>query len=790
MKIGIITLLGNNYGNRLQNYAVQEILSNYGDVYTIRYEKKQPKVSANKSLRRFAPSHIINAINSRLLNVYHISSRTKTTLDRVLYFVKNRNLIKSAITRRNLSFLRYDNRYIKYESELLHMTGDDDADWVRTYDAWVCGSDQIWNPNYPTATRNAFLQFVPYDKRISLSASIGLSNIDDIPTEYKEWINGIKYLSVREQKAAEIIKHLTNRVSEVLLDPTMLLPIEKWNDMADGAECDLPDKYAVGYFLGIREKKYLRYINSQLKKYELSYIDLLNGEEPQYLDYSPDQMIAAIRNAKIVFVDSFHGVVFSILFHKQFVVFPRIEDGKSMNSRLETLLDRFSMRDRVFDPNSLDRLDKTIDYSKADRIIEEEKTKIKAFLDSAMQEISLFQNAMVSEKKSVNIYRSERCTGCTACSNICPKKCITMESDEEGFVYPSIDFTSCINCGSCSAVCPVLHNNGGNAPREVLAEKNKNEAIRSTSSSGGVFYELASQCIINGGYVVGCALDENMVARHIIVKDKKALEQLKSSKYVQSDMSDIFSQVKKLLDNGDKVLFSGTPCQCAGLRNYLRKSYDNLFMVDILCHGVPSPKLFADYLEYLSHQYGDARPVSVNFRNKQRGWKRLYMEVKFDNGKRHYTYSGYDRYESMFLNNMSLRPSCYECKFTKPERYGDITLGDFWGIGKQYPEWDDDKGISLVMINTDLGQKLWDSVKAQFSGRAESFDLAKAGQRTLYAPTQKNDHRDDFYKMCISNGTEAALENYTNVPSIVVRAYYAVMRKGLDLVRKVLRKGY
>ena len=790
VKIGIITLVGNNYGNRLQNYAVQELLSSYGDVYTIKYEKKVPNGSVKKGVSRYTPSHIINAVNSRLLNNYHLSNKKKGTVQRSVYFIKHRSSIKQSLSKRTLSFLEFDKKYIKYESELLHLEGDDNADWVKSYDAWICGSDQIWNPNYPTATRNAFLQFAPEDRRISLSASIGLSDIDSMPPEYSDWLKGIKYLSVREQRAAEIVNDLTGRSAEVFFDPTMILPISKWHEMADQSAGDLPEKYAVGYFLGNREKSYINYIENQLRTYNLEYVDFLNGEATKYLSYAPDQVIDAIRKASMVFVDSFHGVVFSILFHKQFVVFPRIEEGQSMNSRIETLLKKFGMEDRVFDSSNIDVLEKTIDYSTVDAILETERKKVKSFLDKAFSDISQLPNRTSDSKKSVNIYRPERCTGCTACSSVCPKKCIQMIEDAEGFVYPTIDYKICIDCGLCSTVCPVINNNNGNSPKIVLAEKNNNEEIRQTSSSGGVFFELASKFIDDGGYVVGCALDDNMVARHIIVNDKTALEKLKSSKYVQSDMGSIFLQVKALLNDGKNVLFSGTPCQCAGLRNYLRKPYQNLFVIDVLCHGVPSPKLFADYLVYLSHQYGDAKPVSVNFRNKHRGWKRLYMEVKFDNGKRHYTYSGYDRYESLFLNNMSLRPSCYECKFTKAERYGDMTLGDFWGIGKQYPEWDDDKGISLVMINTELGQKLWESVKAQFSGRAESFDLAKAGQRTLYAPTTKNINRDGFYKMYISKGAEVALKQYTSVPSIVVRAYYAVMRKGLDIVRRVLRKGY
>lgn len=390
----------------------------------------------------------------------------------------------------------------------------------------------------------------------------------------------------------------------------------------------------------------------------------------------------------------------------------------------------------------------------------------------------------------ISITSAEECTGCTACSQVCPMKCISMKIDEEGFIYPTVDEAVCVECGRCKCVCPVLHHDGGNAPKKVLAEKNKDERIRRTSSSGGVFYEVAKQFIQNGGVVYGCAFDENMVARHICVKTIEGLEKLKSSKYVQSDMGNTMSEIKRRLLQGEKVLFSGTPCQIAGLQNFLSKDYENLLLIDIFCHGVPSPTLFADYLDYLSKQYDGGKPISVNFRNKQRGWKRLYMEVCFDNGKRHYIYSGYDRYEGMFLHNLSLRPSCYECKFTKSERFGDITLGDFWGIGKKYPQWDDDRGISVVMLNTDKGVDAYEQIADLFESREETLDTVKAGQRTLYAPTKKNPNRDAFYQMYTEKGCKEALEHYTNVPSALTRTYYAVMRCGLDVIRKVLRKGY
>lgn len=787
MKTGIITLVSNNYGNRLQNYAVQELLAEYGDVYTVRYEKKILLKEKQKGFSRYKPSHIKKAVDSRLLNFYHLSNRKMTFGHRIYYFLKHKNEIKEALAKRDAAFRKFDEKYIHYEDELLHLTGDDDELWVKTYDAWVCGSDQIWNPIYPTATRNAFLQFAPEQRRIALSASIGLSDTQAMLPEYSEWIKSIPYLSVREERAAEIVKELTGRVASVFLDPTMLIPLEKWIRIADAANTDLPNHFAVGYFLGVREKEYLDYIEERIEGME--YIDLLNGEKPSYIAFGPENLVDAIRKAEIVFVDSFHGAVFSILFHKQFVVFERIEEGRTMNSRLQTLLKKFGLEHRVYNGYNAEELKQPIDYSQTENILLYERKRVGVFLDQAMKEIKKLPIEK-HELKHIQINRPEKCSGCTACSQVCPKSCISMLPDQEGFVYPVIDENVCIECGKCRNVCPILQHDGGSIPKQVLAEKNRNEEVRSTSSSGGVFYEIAKNFIQNRGYVYGCALDRDMVARHICVNSLKELDKLKSSKYVQSDMSNTMAEIRKRLNKGEKVLFSGTPCQAAGLRNYLGKDYDNLIVIDVLCHGVPSPKLFADYLECLSQQYGGGKPISVNFRNKQRGWKRLYMEVRFDNGKRHYIYSGYDRYEGMFLNNMSLRPSCYECKFTRAKRLGDLTLGDFWGIGKKYPDWDDDRGISVVMLNTDKGTEIYGKVANLFDGKREDFETVKAGQRTLYAPTTKNPKRDEFYKMYASKGCREALDYYTSVPSIPIRAYYAAMRWGLDVLRKVMRKGY
>lgn len=786
MKIGIITLISNNYGNRLQNYAVQELLSKYGEVYTIKHEENSSTKVEKRGFCRYTPAHIKKALDSRLLNIYHLSNRRMNTLMRCIYFFKHKNEMQIAMSKRDEAFRKFDEKYIHYEKELLHLTGDDEETWIKSYDAWVCGSDQIWNPNYLTATRNAFLQFAKQERRISLSASIGISDINAMLPEYAEWINGIQYLSVREESAAEIVKALTGRTADVFLDPTMLIPLEKWNKIADEANTQLPQRFAVGYFLGVREKIYLDYIDRKTKG--MPYIDLLNGEAPQYMGYGPDHVVDAIRKAEIVFVDSFHGAVFSILFHKQFVVFKRSEEGQTMNSRLQTLLKRFGLGERVYNKYNEDSLEKLIDYSEVDNILIAERVRTQTFLDRAIKDISKLAPEKLIEAKHIQVNKQEKCSGCTACSQICPKSCISMQENDEGFIYPVVNENFCIGCGVCKTVCPIIYNREGNIPNQVLAEKNKNERIRRTSSSGGVFYELAKNFIENGGVVFGCALDENMIARHVCVRDIYELEKLKSSKYVQSNMGNTMSEIKRYLLSDVKVLFSGTPCQVVGLKNYLGKDYNNLLTIDLLCHGVPSPKLFADYLEYLSLQYGGGKPITVNFRNKEHGWKRLYMDVLFDNGRRHYIYSGYDRYEGLFLNNISLRSSCYECKFAKSERHGDITLGDFWGIGQKYPQWDDDKGISVVMLNTNNGLMAYTQVANLFEGKKQSLDIAKKGQHTLCRPATKNPDRDAFYHMYKEYGCKTALEHYTKVPSVLMCLFYGIIRFCLKYLKRVMRK--
>ncbi len=387
MKFGIITLLGDNYGNRLQNYAVQEILRQYGDeIYTIKYEKKQPQTTGQRKskISKIKPSYMAAVIQNRLKNIYHLNVSQRSPLGNLIYFLLHKKRIEEALGERGKRFREFDEQYISYESEILHISGDDEKDWLKEYQAFVCGSDQIWNPTYPTASRLAFLQFAPKEKRIAFSPSIGITDVSRFSEEMHGWIKEIPALSVREAQAVELVEQMTGRTPELLLDPTMLLPIEKWNALADAGKTEMPEQYALCYFLGNKDTAYEDYIAAQLKEKKLDRVELLNSEYPKYLSLAPHQMIYALKNASVIYTDSFHGVVFSILFHKPFVVFNRSEQGLSMNSRLSTLLKHFHLEKRMYHEGwKEDR----IDFSGTEDMIKREQDKAKRYLEEALQNI-------------------------------------------------------------------------------------------------------------------------------------------------------------------------------------------------------------------------------------------------------------------------------------------------------------------------------------------------------------------------------------------------------------------
>lgn len=359
-------------------------------------------------------------------------------------------------------------------------------------------------------------------------------------------------------------------------------------------------------------------------------------------------------------------------------------------------------------------------------------------------------------KKDHFITIKRDCCGCSACQQICPQNCITMDYDKEGFLYPVIDKSKCINCNLCKKTCPVLHNaNKDDAYlNSYIAISNKPNRI--ASSSGGLFFLFAEKIIGEGGAVFGAAFDDNWQVHHICIESMDEIDTLMRSKYVQSSTDNTYRQVRKMLSAGKKVLYTGTPCQIAGLKSFLKKSYNNLITVDILCHGVPSPMIWKYYLSILEREYHSA-PKEVNFRDKVSGWKDFSLSVNFLNGKRYVKTIMSDDYMRMFLTNYNLRPSCYDCRFRGLNRDCDITIGDAWGINTVKPEFDDDKGTSIIIIHSVNGKKLIDEISKDCTMETINVDDLippdKGVRTTIKMPEQRAllfyhwIHGKDFDKM-------------------------------------------
>ncbi|MCM1054180.1 MAG: Coenzyme F420 hydrogenase/dehydrogenase, beta subunit C-terminal domain [Bacteroides sp.] len=303
--------------------------------------------------------------------------------------------------------------------------------------------------------------------------------------------------------------------------------------------------------------------------------------------------------------------------------------------------------------------------------------------------------------------------------NICPVNAIKAEADPEGFLCPLIDKSKCISCGKCARICPILRKKkiGGCAEPKCYAAWSKDENIRFQSTSGGVFTHLAESIIDEGGAVAGARYRSDNLVEHALIRKKEDIEQLRQSKYVQSDIGLLFREVKDELKNGRPLLFSGTPCQCAGLRSYLEKEYDNLYLCDFICRGVNSPLVYLKYLNELEEKYG-SKVKRVWFKNKTFGWNNFATKIIFEDGQEYIADRETDPFMLGYIKSKTtlyMRASCYQCHFKGVSRNVDITLGDFWGVNKVDPKIDSYNGVSVVMLHSFKGDELFQLILKNLS---------------------------------------------------------------------------
>lgn len=362
----------------------------------------------------------------------------------------------------------------------------------------------------------------------------------------------------------------------------------------------------------------------------------------------------------------------------------------------------------------------------------------------------------------------ENCCGCSACMNVCPKDAITMELDADGNTYPVINSDLCVCCGMCQKVCNFQSSAGRNPVLNAFAAVSKDIKIMMKSSSGGVFSALANAFIINGGIVYGCSLVREgtmLLPKHIRIDEINDISKLQGSKYVQSQIQMSYRQVKADLLADKTVLFSGTPCQIDGLYGFLKGvQYDNLFTVEIICHGVPGIGVFQNYLRHIENKEKGI-VVDINFRDKAYGWgaKGSYSVSK--NGKviKRMISPHNSAYYRLFLDSMLYRENCYSCKYASKTRVADITIGDFWGVEVEHPEavikWKKEHGISCFLVNTAKGEKLKERYATNIEFIDSSFEKVSRKNPMLLRPCKNNSNRSSVRKL-FSTGGYSAVEKW------------------------------
>jgi len=364
----------------------------------------------------------------------------------------------------------------------------------------------------------------------------------------------------------------------------------------------------------------------------------------------------------------------------------------------------------------------------------------------------------------IELFKDKKnCCGCAACMNACPKEAIAMEADEDGFIYPTINYDICVDCGLCQKVCAFQNVPlSGDEPLAAYAAINKSRSVLLDSTSGGLFGALASLTYENNGVVFGCDFNENLEPEHICIANPNDIRKLQGSKYVQSSINTTFSEANKYLEQDRAVLFTGTPCQIAGLKSYLGKDYKNLITADLICHGVPSAAFFKGYIKYLEGKLS-GKIIDFKFRDKSRGWRHVGKAVYLKDGVNYEVAIAPIKsyYYNYFAKGDIYRETCYKCKYAGGSRQGDFTMGDYWGIEKAHPEIDTRHGVSVLLVNSEKGMGLLEKLSSYLVLTPSTYSKARANNGQLNHPMHRSLKREGILKNWREGGCEAVAVEYT-----------------------------
>lgn len=772
---------GENYGNVLQNYAVQQLLKEQGyEPYTLNNTTKRGFAPETYSWRdtklytKLRPAYVKAYVRTKRRDKYGCKNDRDCCGTGYRAAKQNAEAFKDARKKRKANFAECRAKTLNYDPRPLDQEHHD-CDQIAEYDAFVTGSDQVWNPCFWTTSSVDFLQFAPEHKRVTLAPSFGISELpDQRKADFGRWIDAIPHLSVREDAGAKLIKDLTGREAKVLLDPTFGLTKEQWLSYAKEPKIH-PDKdYVFCYFLGNETKSYVKYIEDYANKNHCETVDICDIHDLRYYDIDPQEFVWLLANAKASFTDSFHGVAFSINLQTPFVAFERVEGGASMSSRITSVLKKTGLEDRKYPLAKTVEVDR-LSFAAAEEAVCRERQRMKDYLHDALE--------TVSKSNGPKLAGNYHCTGCGACANACKTGALSLESDEEGFRYPRIDPQKCIGCNACERACP--------ADKVIPGEENtaayyafaNDAATCQNSSSGGMFSLLAAEVIRQGGTVFGVGYDKDFRVCHQRIDKLEDIARLRTSKYVQSDTGTVFCKAEELLKNGKPVLFSGTPCQIAALKQYLKKDYEGLYTQDIICHGVPSSGIWE---KYLKEMHSGKEIKSVSFRDKTLGWNGFSMKVTYADGTAYRELATKDPFERAFLANLILRPSCYQCQYKTVARVSDITLADYWGVELVHPELKEQQGVSLVLTHTEKGEQLLNAVRDKATVAETDCDRATTMNRATTHSVPWHRKRWQFFEEASTQPLVPLVEKCLK-PSAAKRVKRFVKVNG-SKVKKIFRR--
>ena len=766
-KIGVVTLHNHNYGSAIQCFATQEYLR--GEGFEVEVLNQVPEYSLFK---RYSKS---------LWDLFKLCVCHPLSTKTILSIFKSQRSSALRITTKS------ENEIGRFNVEFINNTyhtrdGLEQIGRSEEYIAFITGSDQVWNANRIDFYDLYFLRFAPIEKRIAWAASFGGNKIAPYNRKrYVKFLSEYNNISVRESSAIDIVRVLSNKEATCLADPVTLLNGKQWRDLYKKF-CstkyttvkfilffflDKPSEYAIKTAEKVSKQTGLPLVTFGYKQTDIE----------NHIDGGPWEFLSMIDGAEYVLTDSFHAMVFSLLLHKRFFVFDRQYVHKqSQASRIIDLLNSIGLSER-FEPEFIDTRD--CDYSKADMFFDKSRKAFGDYYSKVFKDI-VSQYKEANKIKTVKDYLSQ-CCGCGACADICHVKAITMMPDGIGHIYPHIDSALCTNCGACQRVCsfkPIKEEPSFQKKGYVVC--GSDTRLIKDSASGGAFATIAKAVIKQRGVVYGASLwmDNGKVkCEHIAVDTVEKLYRIQGSKYVQSSTQGVFSEIKELLKANRLVLFGGTSCQVAALKGFLKKDYENLLTVDLICHGVPSLSLLQDYLDYQIKEF-EAQVVDFRFRVRE-GHGKPYMTTTTTrdckgNIKQHRVSLRNSAFYRLFMGRGGYRPSCYNCPYASINKPADLTIGDYYPRererGQTFPT---NEMLSTVIVHTIKGQSILNDLHGEIKQSSHDIhDFIKRHEQ-LHSPSQITIDGKILYAVYQEKGFEEVLKsvNFRNIemtiPSII-----------------------